>query len=79
MIVKELIERLTAEDPQKRVVVDGYESGYDEVDKVRLVCIKPNPHKGDNEKDDNWWDGEFQECLSDSEGIETAVCLPRKS
>lgn len=74
MIVKELIERLTAEDPQKRVVVDGYESGYDELDKVRLVYMKPNSHKNDN-----WWDGEFEECFSETEGVEAAVCLPRKS
>jgi len=31
MTVQQLIERLALEDPKMRVVVDGYEQGYDEV------------------------------------------------
>ena len=77
MKVKELIEYLALENPERRIVVDGYESGYDEVDKIKKVYIKPNPHKSDPEKDDNWWDGEFQETLD--KDCEIAILLPRKS
>jgi len=77
MTVKDLIEYLTLENPNKRVVVDGYESGYDEVEKIKNVLIKPNPHKGDAEKYNNWWDGEFQESLD--KNSEIAILLPRKS
>lgn len=72
MKVKELIVRLAAEDPEMRVIVDGYESGYDEVEKATFVYIKPKPNKNDN-----WWDGEFQETLD--KNSEVALLLPRKS
>lgn len=73
MKVKELIDRLTLEDPQKRVVVQGYEGGYDEVDSVHLVPIVKNKHK-----QDKWWDGEFLEVVAD-DSDEIALLLPRKS
>jgi hypothetical protein len=73
MKVKELIERLTLEDPQKRVVVQGYEGGYDEVDSIHLVPIVKNKHK-----QDKWWDGEFLEVVAD-DSDEIALLLPRKS
>jgi hypothetical protein len=76
MTVRELIERLALEDPNKRVVVDGYESGYDETFTVTDVKIRPNPyHK--NEKYDNWYDGEFESSVE--KDSEVAILLPRKS
>jgi hypothetical protein len=77
MTVRQLTELLALEDPNMRVVVDGYESGYDEPVKIRYVNIIPNLHKEDNEKDDNWWDGEFKETLDRT--AEIALVLPRKS
>jgi hypothetical protein len=77
MLVKELIEQLLLEDPNMRVVVDGYESGYDEPLKLEYVNIAPNKHNKDTEKDDNWWDGEF--VLSSLKTDEKAILLPRKS
>lgn len=77
MTVKDLIEKLALEDPQKRVVVDGYESGFDEVDHLHNIKVIPNIHRGDAEKDDCWWDGEFE--LSDNEEGEDVILLPRKS
>ena len=77
MNVKELIELLSLEDPQKRIVVDGYESGYDEVDKISYVNVIPNTDQGDSEKDDRWWDGEFE--LSECTEGEDVILLPRKS
>lgn len=76
MIVKELIEKLILEDPQKRVVVDGYESGYDEVNQISYVNVVPNPDYGDSEKDNRWWDGEFE--LSENNEGEDVIFLPRK-
>jgi hypothetical protein len=73
MTVRELIERLALEDPKMRVVVDGYESGCDEVENIEYARIKPNARK----TDDNWWDGEFDYVLDETEEI--ALVLPRKS
>lgn len=73
MKVKELIERLSKEDLEMRVVVQGYEGGYDEVDSIHLVPIIKNKHK-----QDKWWDGEFLEVISD-DSDEIALLLPRKS
>jgi hypothetical protein len=50
MKVKELIEILSKEDPEKRIVVNGYEGGFDELDKTFHVCITPNPDKTKNDK-----------------------------
>lgn len=77
MNVKELIEKLTLEDPQKRVVVDGYESGFDEVDHLHNIKITPNINRKGSEKDDCWWEGEFE--LSSDEKGEEVILLPRKS
>jgi hypothetical protein len=73
MRVKELIERLSKEDPEMRVVVQGYEGGYDEVDLTQLVPMVKNKHK-----QDKWWDGEFLEVIMDN-ADEVALLLPRKS
>jgi len=77
MKVKELIELLKQENLESIVVVDGYESGYDELKKIHHVNIIPNPHKGDLEKDDNWWDGEFKHSMDKKS--EVAILLPRSS
>ena len=73
MTVKELIQRLSLEDPLMRVVVQGYEGGYDEVELTQLVPIAKNKHK-----QDKWWDGEFLEVVID-DADEVALLLPRKS
>jgi patatin-like phospholipase/acyl hydrolase len=76
MNVKQLIEKLSLEDPEKRIVVSGYEGGYDELDKIIHVCITPNPDK----KQDKWWLGEFEECIKDpNSDEEIAILFPRKS
>jgi hypothetical protein len=73
MKVKELIERLTKEDPEMRVVVKGYECGYDELEELIKVGITKN-----NKKEDKWWEGEFHEAPK-IEPFETGLLLPRKS
>jgi len=73
MTVKELINHLSDHDPSMRVVVQGYEGGYDEVDSTHLIPIVKNNHK-----QDKWWDGEFSEVVVD-DADEIALMLPRKS
>jgi len=72
MRVKELIARLAIEDPEMRVVVDGYELGFDELDHVRYVDVVPNLTKKD-------WEGELDQVNEDHEGAEIVLLLPRKS
>lgn len=73
MKVKQLIEKLQQYDLDTRVVVQGYEGGFDEVDSLHLVSMCKNLHK-----QDKWWDGEFVETAPD-DGEEIALLLPRKS
>ena len=70
MNVKQLIEFLSQQDPNMRVVVQGYEQGYDEVHLMEHVRITPNMNN-----DKPWWDGEFNE--TSSENAEIALWLPR--
>ena len=73
MKVKELIQKLSEQDPEMRVIVQGYEGGYDEVDSLHLVPMIKNKHK-----QEKWWDGEFLEAVVD-DADEIALLLPRKS
>jgi hypothetical protein len=70
MNVSDLINLLNQEDPNMKIVVDGYEGGYDELTKIKKICISPNP-------DNVWWLGKYEECIP-AEGEEFAVLLPRK-
>lgn len=73
MKVNELIKLLSLQNPEARVVVQGYEGGYDEVETFQMVPIIKNKYK-----QEKWWDGEFLESpLCDAQ--ETALLLPRKS
>jgi len=45
MNVSELIELLKKCDPQQRVVVDGYEGGFDDVTDVRIESILVEANK----------------------------------
>jgi hypothetical protein len=76
MKVKELIEQLQKFDPEQIVVVDGYETGYDEVKEV--VYIAGLTKLPDNKP---YYDGEYQEFSKFLEIKETtnAVYLPRSS
>lgn len=55
MTVRELINRLNNEDPDMLVLVDGYESGYDEINSINIENVS-GPKKTD------WWDGEYDKC-----------------
>jgi hypothetical protein len=76
MKVKELIELLKKENPEQKVVVNGYEGGYDELDSLQYVCISLNPDKL-KEPDKLWYYGDYEECIY-VEGEEMAILFPRK-
>jgi len=52
MTAQELIIHLKTLPPDTKVVVRGYEDGYNDILKVRTVKIKPNENS-------NWYDGEY--------------------
>jgi len=54
MNATELIQHLQTLAPDTKVVVRGYESGYNDILKLTLVKIKP-------QTDAYWFDGEFEE------------------
>jgi len=82
MKVKELIELLQKHDPESIVVVDGYETGFDEVKEVEHLAglKKLSPEKA-------YYDGEYQEApdltyLSKDHFVDydiSAVYIPRSS
>jgi hypothetical protein len=65
MKVHELIERLATYDPNARVVVTGYEDGYDDIDEITLITVTPVI-------DAKVWEGAFE----DGDG-EAAIHLKR--
>jgi hypothetical protein len=76
MKVKELIEQLQKFDPESIVIVDGYETGFDEVKEIEYISglIKLPEDKA-------WYDGEYQEAPTHSwvHELVNAVYIPRSS
>jgi hypothetical protein len=76
MKVKELIEHLQKFDPEQIVLVDGYETGFDEVHHVQYIAgLSKSP------EDKPYYDGEYHKMGSlskESDNI-SAVYLPRSS
>lgn len=56
MTVKELIEKLQYEDPEKIIVVSGYEGGYDEIGDISPIQLKLNVNS-----DEIWYYGKHEE------------------
>lgn len=68
MKVSELIAALSKFSPDTKVVVQGYETGFDGIHQVLEIKMAPyNP-------DANDWDGEYAEVKISSQ-TETAVCI----
>ncbi len=65
MTVKELIQRLAQYPPELRVVVQGYETGFNNITTLQQVPLRENP-------DAAWYDGEYD---ADESGGEPAVLL----
>ena len=70
MTVKELIDQLASEDPNMRVVIQGYEQGYDEVHELEYAHIVQS-----TDKHRPWWNGEFNQTTDKSS--EKALLFPR--
>jgi hypothetical protein len=70
MKVKQLIEKLSKQDPEKRVVVRSYEEGYDEINEFLIVPVEVT-------KDKKWWEGEFS--YSSSTEAEKVLQLASKN
>ncbi|WP_424946863.1 hypothetical protein [Candidatus Spongiihabitans sp.] len=67
MIVKELIQLLQDHDPDKKVIVRGYEGGYNEVLEIVQMDIVPNPHQKAS------YNGEYENTYFDDEVPDTAT------
>ena len=69
MKVSELIERLQTYRQDARVVVQGYENGYDDIINVKEVMTKPTANS-------QWYDGKYEEVrVETSEMVEKAILL----
>lgn len=62
MTVQELINHLQNLPPETKVVVRGYEDGYNDILQLKKVKIK-------SKVDAYWFDGEFEDC-NDTDAIE---------
>ncbi|MDO8930525.1 MAG: hypothetical protein Q7J86_02175 [Bacteroidota bacterium] len=62
MTVTELIVRLNQAPPNAKVIVRGYENGYNDVLELRSLSVKQNPEA-------NWYDGEYEKSEA-TDGIE---------
>lgn len=74
MKVKELIALLQKQDSDMRVVLDGYESGYDELHTYEIVHL--GKFKGDD-PNKAWYDGEFEWVIDKRTDDELAILFPR--
>jgi len=71
MTVGQLIQELQKHNPDKLVVVSGYEEGYDELKRVYEIKIKIDPTAVDKH-----WKGEYTDFPLD-ECLINAILLPR--
>ena len=60
MTVKELMEELAKFPADRRVVVQGYEDGFDDVAVIKPILVEENPS-------DAWYYGKFASSSKDGE------------
>ncbi len=75
LTVSDLIEELAKYPPDIRVVVNGYEAGFDNlyVDSLNTISIRPKPDHAE-------WEGENEEAwLNPGTNELSAICIARKS
>jgi hypothetical protein len=70
MTVNELIEWLQAYPSNLRVVVSGYEGGFNDISKAELIELNLNVN-------DEWYYGPHERPDDDAKGNETALLLRR--
>jgi hypothetical protein len=66
MTASELINELQKLSPETKIVVRGYEDGYNDILQLKLVKIK-------RKSDSNWYEGEYED--STDEDAVTAINL----
>jgi hypothetical protein len=66
MTIADLIALLQKFPPQTKVLVQGYEDGYDNITAVKSVPVKPNP-------DAQWYNGTYVDA--EGSGAENAVLV----
>jgi len=59
MTVNELIAELRKQPPESRVVVSGYEEGFDDISRLSSISIVPKPNA--KEYEGRWQDEESGE------------------
>ena len=69
MTVKELIHELQQHDPDKMVVVRGYEEGYNEVSKIIAMDICPHPQQQAS------YNGEYEKIYLDDSAETTTAAI----
>ena len=79
MTVAELIRILQTHPQDMRVVVDGYEEGYDDLEQDLISVKEVRLDVGDR-----WWEGRHRDSWDDrvegSDVVEALIlCRPRKS
>ena len=55
MTVQQLIQHLQSLPPDTKIVVRGYEDGYNDILKLKPVKIKLNENA-------HWYEGEYKDC-----------------
>lgn len=58
MTASELINELQILSPDTKIVIRGYENGYNDILQLKPVKIK---HKADS----NWYDGEYEDSIDE--------------
>jgi len=66
MIIEELIHQLQSYPKNIRVIVQGYEDGFDEVSTLKAISIQPNTSH-------EWYNGKY--IKSNNAASETAVLI----
>lgn len=61
MTASELIQHLKALPPDTKIVIRGYEDGYNDILKLRTIKIKPD-------KNSHWYLGEYEDS-TDADSI----------
>ncbi len=59
MTASELIRELEKYPPDVRIVVAGYESGFDDIETIKEISVKIYPKKQE-------WDGKYEKSKSSS-------------
>jgi len=68
MTVQELIQHLEKLDPNTRVIIRGYEGGYNDITNIADIPIKLNVNTA-------WYYGVHEEVLTDEDADEHAYLL----